>query len=314
MSIKKILLYVVGVLVAVSVVTGIFIYIRDIKMAEGTVSYNMYYLNGNTGTLGIDTRTVNLVESDDIMFKTVVDEFQSGPKSSKPNLLLPPEFKIKDRSLLDKIARIDVEPSFDSLNSGSKALCLDSLVYTITDMSFVDSVSFYVDGKPYMTDADGKEILFNRNNVRNNPVIEPEKTQWKMVTLYFADKTATDKLAAEQKRIEVKQSLTLEYQIVEQLILGPGKTMLRSVLPHNTEIIDIKTENNICYVNLSKSFMNINSGDKKEAELSIYSVVNSLTEIPDVKKVQFLIEGEKVDTFSGIDFSKAFERNDTIIR
>ena len=90
--------------------------------------------------------------------------------------------------------------------------------------------------------------------------------------------------------------------------------MLRSVLPHNTEIIDIKTENNICYVNLSKSFMNINSGNKKEAELSIYSVVNSLTEIPDVKKVQFLIEGEKVDTFSGIDFSKAFERNDTIIR
>jgi len=48
--------------------------------------------------------------------------------------------------------------------------------------------------------------------------------------------------------------------------------------------------------------------------LTIYSIVNSLTEINSVKKVQFLIDGEKISDCKGhLDFSKPFERNEALI-
>ena len=44
--------------------------------------------------------------------------------------------------------------------------------------------------------------------------------------------------------------------------------------------------------------------------LRLYSIVNSLCEIEDVTKVQFLIEGEKLDSYRNvIDLSKPVEPN-----
>ena len=67
------------------------------------------------------------------------------------------------------------------------------------------------------------------------------------------------------------------------------------------------------YVNLSRDFI------KKKGSISepiiIYSIVNSLTELDGVKKVQFLIEGEKINEYNGdLDFSKPFERNTDFIK
>ncbi len=310
MNAKHIAIYVICSILALAAATGIFIYIRDVKMAEGTVKYNMYYINGSSNTLAIESRTVNLVDSDDIMFKTVVDEFKSGPKTANTSLVLPAEFKIISRTFAGNTANIDIEPSFNSLSSADRVLCVGALVYTLTDMSFIDNVKLTINGTPFISKEDGEAELLNRTNVRNNPEVVPEKTQQRMVTLYFVDRTGS-RLVPEQRNIEEKQSLTLEYQIVEQLISGPDKNMLTPTMPKNTLIRDIKTEDGICYVNLSKGFL---TKTPVSTELTIYSVVNSLTELKTVNKVQFLIEGEKVNKLENIDFSKTFERNEAVIR
>ena len=48
--------------------------------------------------------------------------------------------------------------------------------------------------------------------------------------------------------------------------------------------------------------------------LTIYSVVNSLTELPHIDKVQFLIEGQKVEVFKHMIFNEPFVRDDEIIK
>ncbi|MBQ7265077.1 MAG: GerMN domain-containing protein [Firmicutes bacterium] len=310
MSVKRILLYTGIVFVVACVLVFIFVYIKNVKMSEGTISYNMYYINKNSHKLSIEAKTVNLVDSDKIMFTTVVDAFKSGPKTPNTNLYMPKEFLIKDYGFENKTAHINLADSLYSLGAEGRILSVGALVYTLTDLSFIDGVDISVEGKPYMKDERGKEIIFTRTNVRNDPEITPEKTNWQTVTLYFADRTG-ERLVAEQRRVEVKQSLTLEYQIVEQLIEGPGKNMLSRTIPTSTRVKDIKTEEGICYVNLSKSFIGHNV---KSVDATIYSIVNSLTELEYVNKVQFLIDGEKVDKFGNVDFNKTFERNDAIIK
>jgi germination protein M len=134
-----------------------------------------------------------------------------------------------------------------------------------------------------------------------------------MVKLYFVDASG-EKLVAEERSIEVKQSLTLEYQIVDQLLAGPEDSSFKSTIPAETKIKDIKTEDGICYVNLSGEFINKNAGSEQSTALMVYSIVNSLTELENVNRVQFLIEGEKVEGIhSNFDFSKPFDRNQQIL-
>lgn len=313
-NIKKYFKYVLLAIFAVGIVSAIFIYTKNIKMAEGTDSFNMYYINTNTNTLEIEKRAINSVTDQKLMFNTVVEEYFAGSKNANLGLMLPNEFQVKEKRYSGTTAYIDLAGSYNEMPSNLRILSMGSLVYTLTDLSFIDNVSVSVEGLPMMDRDNDKIAVFNREVVMNNPTVNPEKTNWQVVSLYFANQDGS-KLVSQQRGIEVKQSLSLEYQIVEQLIKGPdisdGSTLLQTV-PSDTKIKDIKTEEGICYVNLSRDFV------KKKGNVSeliiIYSIVNSLTELEGVNKVQFLIEGEKINEYNGdLDFSKPFERNIRLI-
>ena len=47
--------------------------------------------------------------------------------------------------------------------------------------------------------------------------------------------------------------------------------------------------------------------------MTVYSIVNSLTELPSVKKVQFLIEGEKREVYLHMAFDTPIERDEEMI-
>lgn len=311
---KKYFIYVVLAILAVGVVSGIFIYTKNVKMAEGTDSFNMYYINMSTNTLEIEKRAINSVSDQKLMFNTVVEEYFSGSKNTNLGLSLPKEFKVKDKRYNDSTAYIDLAGSYNDIESNLKILSMGSLVYTLTDLEFINNVCVSVEGIPMVDNSDDIAV-FNRDVVVNNPTVNPEKTNWQIVYLYFANKDGS-KLVCQQRGIEVKQSLSLEYQIVEQLIEGPDNSKgnnFQQTVPADTKIKDIKTEEGICYVNLSRDFI------KKKGSISepiiIYSIVNSLTELEGVKKVQFLIEGEKINEYTGdLDFSKPFERNTDFIK
>lgn len=313
-TIRNVIIYGCITIVAVAVFFGIYNYISRSNITDGTITYSIYYVDENNKKLDTEERMVNYVDDDLTMFNTVVDEFSRGPSSTNQKLVLPSDFKIKNRRYSGKTAYIDLEKGFNSLSNTEQILSLSALVYTLTDMSFIDGVIVTVEGKPVLSQEGQDPILLNRQNVRNNPSIDPEKTEWQTVTLYFCDRSGNE-LVSEQRSLEVKKSITLEYQIVEQLIAGPDKKMLRNTVPQDTDIRDIKTEDSICYVNLSRDFID-NTPLGVESELvKIYSIVNSLTELSSVDRVQFLIDGEKVNEISdGIDFSKPFSRNTEIIK
>lgn len=311
---KKYFKYAVLLILVICVVSAIFIYTKNVKMAEGTDSFNMYYINNGTNTLEIEKRVINSVSDQKLMFNTVVEEYFAGSKNTNLGLSLPKEFKVKGKRYSETTAYIDLAGSFDDMPSHLRILSMGSLVYTLTDLGFIDNVCVTVEGIPMMDSNNEKIAVFNRDVVMNNPTINPEKTNWQVVYLYFANKNGS-KLVCQQRGMEVKQSLSLEYQIVEQLIKGPDNSNgsdLQQTVPSDTKIKDIKTEEGICYVNLSRDFI------KKKGSISepiiIYSIVNSLTEFDGVNKVQFLIEGEKINEYNGdLDFSKPFERNINLI-
>lgn len=313
-------LIVAGVFAAVVLVASavLLVYISHVKKSEQLMNVNLYYFNGTENKIVTEKTSIPKTENKNEVVKEVEQAYKAGPRTS--TLSSPFSDKLdfvitnNNENLKDTLY-IDISDSFMDLKQTERLVCVGSLVYTFSDMGFINSVKLSVGGRDISGILNYGEALktLNSENVVNNPVINPEKINRQEVVLYFLEGQG-GKLAPEERSIEVKQSQTLEYQIVEQLVAGPTKDGLKSIIPQGTKIKDIKTEEGICYVNLSGDFVSKLGETPNGERLAIYSVVNSLTELTSVNKVQFLIDGEKVNTVSGhYDFSKTFERDETLI-
>lgn len=145
----------------------------------------------------------------------------------------------------------------------------------------------------------------------NGKISQPtEKT---IITLYFSDKEAIN-LVPEKREI-VKGTKSIEQIIVEELIKGPLDVSQLRTVPAEAKLLAIKIEDELAIVDFSEEFVNKHWGGSTGEIFTIYSIVNSLTELPKIKSVQFLVNGKKVGTLSGhLDLEKPIGRDERLIK
>lgn len=97
----------------------------------------------------------------------------------------------------------------------------------------------------------------------------------------------------------VKSSNNIEEQIkeiVEALTKNSKKSSyirdgFKPIIPDGTKILDLKLEENVLTINFSKELLNVAQSDE---EKMIESLIYSLTEIKDIKKISIYVEGNKL--------------------
>lgn len=139
--------------------------------------------------------------------------------------------------------------------------------------------------------------------------ISEEQERETMVVLYFKN-TENEELVKETRVIDVKKLTNNPYQIlIEMLIEGPKNEKLQTTIPQGTKINNVYLKENIVYIDFSKEFIDNHKGGKEE-EKTINSIVNTLTELTEVKYVKILIDGKENMKFKdgNVNFSEKFER------
>lgn len=102
---------------------------------------------------------------------------------------------------------------------------------------------------------------------------------------------------------------------IELLLKGPSKQGLVSTVPQGTQLRGLTIKNHIAYVDFNDKIIKNNTGGSTAEILLVASIVNTLTEFPDIEKVQILVEGKKVETISGhMDVSEPLSRSEKIIK
>jgi len=151
--------------------------------------------------------------------------------------------------------------------------------------------------------------------------ITPIPTQ--EIILYFSKCGEKECFLMEEIR-EVELNKNLQLIIMEELIKGPVSKDLSPTIPSSTKINSIKIEEDLAIVDFSKDIIldqQIPHSSTTEP-LAIFSIVNTLTELPQVKRVRILVEGKSegeieglgVEDFWGhIGIQEIFERNEDII-
>ena len=123
------------------------------------------------------------------------------------------------------------------------------------------------------------------------PIASPSPANAQItLTLYFADEEALY-LFPEKRTIKQPDKPT-ETLIIEQLIQGPKNPKLARTIPPETRLLSINVKGETAFVNFSSELQTRHWGGTAGESMTIYSIVNSLTELPYIKKVQFLLEGK----------------------
>jgi germination protein M len=137
--------------------------------------------------------------------------------------------------------------------------------------------------------------------VEKTAEVKDEEIKTKEVVLYFSDDQAMY-LVGEKRNIE---ELTAK-AIVLELIKGPsapseGAEKLYKTLPSDLKLLGVQVKEGIASVDFnSESVQKISSGSTGEG-MALYSIINTLVLDKDlgITKVQFLVDGKKVDSIKG---------------
>ena len=98
------------------------------------------------------------------------------------------------------------------------------------------------------------------------------------------------------------------------LTAEPTDKNLMRVMPVSTRLLNLKIQNGVAYANFSPNLMRFGGGSSTEL-LLVSAIVNTLTEFPEIKAVQILIDGKKADTLAGhVDISEPLSRSESIIK
>lgn len=151
----------------------------------------------------------------------------------------------------------------------------------------------------------------------NTPVV-PDKpavtqTEKHMVTVYRLPADGTEKLYAEKVTVEGDSDEQPLLALEALINTKPQDEKLVNAFPHGLKIRSLTVDKGVAVVDLSKEIYNIEAGSYTEMMLT-QAMTNTLTEFPNIKEVNFLIEGKKEASIKGhIDLLDAFERDTTMI-
>lgn len=135
------------------------------------------------------------------------------------------------------------------------------------------------------------------------------------VRLYFANEDNT-KLKLEIRYVdnpEAKKNLSSHASIViNELIKGPSdEKAFRRTVPEEAKLNSpVSISGKVATVDMSKEFKTKHPGGKDAEKMTIYSIVNSLTELEGIEKVKFTIDGKAQKEFMGnFKFDAIFPRS-----
>ncbi|MBO4266385.1 MAG: GerMN domain-containing protein [Lachnospiraceae bacterium] len=249
--------------------------------------------------------------SDGERIKELLQRIIDGPRGNRIRSAVPEEVSSVTYIIGPQTVMVNFSSSYDAVPQMRKILCEAAIVRTLCQLDNVYAVSFSVDGVP----------LFDSQNVpigllTPDSFVENEGSMINMyeraeLRLYFASEDGQS-LIEKVETVTYNGNISMDRLVVDNIISGPKGTDVFATLNPATVVNSVTTQDGICYVNLSEDFLNkiTNVTD----EVMIYSIVNSLTELGNINKVQILIDGEMDIRLGEYDLSTPYERDLDMIR
>lgn len=208
------------------------------------------------------------------------------------------------------LVTLQFDETYYTVTGVREVLMRAAVVKTVCQVPEIDSVEFYVKGQPLMGAQNTPVGIMKEEDFIDNTGPDTDYYQYLYATVYYANRTG-DALIASNLKIPYSGSEAEEQIVLRQLIAGPVEDDLYPVLSEETKVLGVSTRDGVCYVDLSAEFLD--RLPEVSEEVTIYSVVNSLAELPGVYRVQFSVDGTQRRLYQTMDLTAQYERNLNVI-
>lgn len=271
------------------------------------IKVTLYFPTADNSALRKVEREIPVVEK--AVLRACILALAEGPDDPALRNPIPEGTRILGITVRDGTAIVDLSEEFrgSGLDDVTSRV---SIVNTLTEIEGVDRVRLRIDGKD-MVGPGGEPLGDMRPAVldeKGRPV--PGRTM--KAVLYFSDSDAMY-LVGEPREIEIPSGVSAEEAVIDELLAGPRTDDLWGAIPDDTKLLSVETKSGVCTVNFSKEFIENSPGGTAAERMAIYSVVNTLTELDWIEKVQFLVEGKKEEIYTHAIFDEPFSRDESII-
>lgn len=224
---------------------------------------------------------------------------KSQPSNTEYISAIPENVIIKSFSLgEDGQLVIDFSSGYSDMDSVSEVLCRSSVVKTLCQLKDIEFVEIKVEGqqlilndKPVGLMAEDDFVgYFNDGSGMNRTV---------KITLYMADEKGKMLVETALKK-NIDGTKSMEEIILNEIIAGPADAQkkMKPVLNRETVVNRVHSYDGICHVDFNEKFL-MRPNDVSD-EVSVYSVVNSLCELPNITKVRITVNGSEKKAFGKV--------------
>lgn len=278
---------------------------KEVKpLAEN--EYFIYYINTAMDTL-VESRYTSTYQKDDVaaLVEDLIAQFLKVPDDLEALGALPDKVTYQGFNIDGNILYLNFDTNYQNMDVSREVLARAALAKTLTQIESIEYISIRSGDQP-LVNALGENVgLISSNNFINS-VSNINSFEKATLLLYFADESGT-KLVTESRDVFYDLNTSMERLIVDELMKGPSSTGLKATIPSDTKVVSVTMNEGICYVNFDEGFLN--TLPDVQDSITIYSIVDSLSELPSISRVQILINGKSDKKYNTISLGISVERN-----
>ena len=283
----------------------------NISRTADAEQFGIYYINSKqTGlvkekyTLASDTTSDCIRELLAMLSTEAVDDDFMSPI---PQDLAKVDFELADGALVLHFA-----PGYAELTGTRELLARSAVSKTLLQLGEVSSVSFSILEEPLKDDSGNVVGAMTADSFLDTFGEREEALESDTFTLYYGTESGQG-LMKKTRLLHFNNTMSRESVVLTYLAKSPeSDDGARPVLASGTKVLSVTTKDGICYVKLDATFLSQQTG--VATETAVYGIVNSLTSLDDIGKVELSIENSvegvvpETDTVSGL-----YEANESLV-
>lgn len=222
-----------------------------------------------------------------------------GPESDTLEMPFPRDTKAVNWSFSGQVLCIELNETFASLSGIELSVACGCITKTFLELT--DAAAVQISVQDRLLGGEHSITMARDTMLLVDDAIDKLRTD---LTLYYTD---------EDRRYLIGQNLSINLAaqddivsyLVQQLQTAPTGMGLVSALPSNIKLLDSTIENGVCTLNFSQEFeSNAFSGGIAQ-RTTLLSLVNTLTQLESIERVEFRLEGNLLARYHQINISEA---------
>lgn len=271
------------------------------QVPQETVSF--YYLrsqprfSGDDGVLAPEARLAAGLDLENPA--EVLNAYLEGPESAELESPVPRDTAVVEVKRIHDSLHINFSSEFSQLSGIDLTLACACVSRTCMELCGVDTVRIRANGA--LLNGSTYVVMSRENLKLADDALDKLRTE---LTVYYTDAQRRYLIAHTVSVNLANEDDVLSY-LVNQLLTPPEGLGLVSPLPEGTRLLSCRVSDGLCTLDLSQEFEQNAFSQSFAQRTTLLSLVNTLTQLEEVERVEFYLEGNLMARYQELTLSRA---------